>query len=122
VIEHGDTLGDTNRMVGDRVEREDARADMDALGLRERVGDERLAGREVRVLGQRVVLGAPHVLPVVPVGFADELELVDHGPVFGDRVVCLRTRQEHLHEDPELHGSPRFPLHACCTIATSRSK
>ena len=104
VVAHGDPLGQAHRVVLRRVQRPDARAHVDALGERERVRDERLARREVRVLGEGVVLAHPGVLEAVPVGLDDQVDVELHRLVLGGRVVGHLAVQGHLDEDPELHA------------------
>ena len=66
VVEHGGPLGVAHRVVGPGAEVEDARTQVDPLGRRRgEVAQEDLAGGDVAVLGERVVLADPHVLPVV---------------------------------------------------------
>ena len=61
VVEHRDALGHLRRVVHLRQRVEDARADVDALGgVRQLAGDD-VVGRQVRVLGEEVVLGRPRV-------------------------------------------------------------
>jgi hypothetical protein len=61
VVHHRNPLGHLDRVVhlGQRVE--DARADVDALRGVSQIAQHHVAGRDVRVLVQEVVLGDPHV-------------------------------------------------------------
>ena len=72
-------------------------------------GQERLGGREVRVLGQEVVLGRPGVLEAGLVGRHDERDLVHDAVVLGRRSVLLDVPGQHARgvEDAEFHGFAR---------------
>jgi hypothetical protein len=106
VVEHGDLLGGAERVVHRRGDVEDARPDVDALGRRRAPAEERLVGREVRVLLQEVVLGGPQVLEAGAVGGLHPLELLLEPDVLGRVPVLVDHRGRHVHpvEDPELHG------------------
>ena len=90
VVEHGHPLGDTRRVVDGRRDVEDARADVDVGRLGRHEGQERLGGREMRVVGQEVVLGGPGVLEPGLVGRHDEGHFVHDAVVLG-----RRRRAEH---------------------------
>ena len=111
VVEHGDALGDAHRVVHLRVHVEDPRPDVDVLGDRGEVAEVHLVGRQVRVLGEEVVLGAPHVLPVVLVGHLDELDLVHERLVLrvGPDLLDALPRQVRLDEDAEFHVALPYP-------------
>jgi hypothetical protein len=53
-------------------------ADVDPLRERAQIGDEDLAGREVRVLLDKVVLGEPGVLEAAAIGLLHQLHLPPH--------------------------------------------
>ena len=106
LVEHRDALGESDRVVHHGVHVEDARAEVDALGDRQRVGAERGGVGEVGVLFEEVVLAHPNVLEVVLVGETDHVQLAPHPVLFVDRAVGVRlTRSMSLYEDTELHRS-----------------
>ena len=108
MVEHGDALGDADGVVHLRVHVEDPRPDVDVLGDRGEVAEVHLVGREVRVLGEEVVLGDPHVLPAVLVGLLHELDLVQQRLVLRVRphlLDALRGRCAWT-KMPKFHRSP----------------
>ena len=104
VVEHRDALGDAGRMVDRRRDVEDPRAQVDARGRRREVTEEHLVGREVRVLGEEVVLGRPRVLEAGTVGGLHDRDLVEDPAV----LVAVELR-EHARavEQSEFHAGER---------------
>ena len=68
-----------------------AEPDVDALRAREHVRHHHLGRRDVRVLLEEVVLGRPHVLPVVLVADLGERHLAHEAVVLGVRVGGLHV-------------------------------
>ena len=103
VVEHRGPLGVADRVVHARAQVEDARTEVDPLGGAGQVAHVDVAGRDVAVLGEGMVLGHPHVLPAGAVGDLDEIRLVEQRRVLGRGVMGRRARHETLDEDAELH-------------------
>ena len=67
------------------------------------VAEEHLVRREVRVLGEEVVLGRPRVLEADAVGGLHDRDLVHDAPV----LVAVELRQHaRAVEESEFHGEP----------------
>jgi hypothetical protein len=117
VIEHAHPLGAPDRMVHPGRQVHDAGAHMDPLGGVGQVPHDHLGRRHVAVLGQRVVLAHPGVLPVVLVG----LDHVGHLPlehlVLALGIVRRLAGQIAVEKDSELH---RVTLLSLGTGAVSR--
>ena len=74
---------------------------MDALGRGREVAEEHLVGREVRVLGEEVVLGRPRVLEADPIGGLHDRDLVHDAAM----LVARELRQDaRAVEQSEFHG------------------
>jgi len=109
-VEDGGPLGDAGRVVdrGRRVH--DAGRDVDVLGERRHVAEERLVRRHVGVLGEEVVLGGPGVLEAGLVGRDHPVDLVAEPLVLGRRAVFVDQALGDVQrvEDAELHGPDSF--------------
>ena len=103
VVEHRGALGVAHRVLLARREAGDARAEVDVVGLRGDVAHHDLGRRHVGVLGERVVLAEPGVLPVVLVGEDRVLRLADQLRVLELGVVGRRAGDVAVEEDAELH-------------------
>lgn len=106
VVENGHLFRAAHGMVDPGAEVEDPRTDMDALGHSCQVARHDLVGRQMAVLGERMVLGEPDELPVVAVGALGELDLVREGFVLLFGIMTRRPGQVTLDEDGEFHGTP----------------
>ena len=103
VVEHGGALGDADGVVLHRRQADDGRPEVDALGRVRAVADQHLAGGEVAVLGEGVVLAEPRVLPVVLVGEDRVLGLAHQRGVLRPGVVRSGAGDVAVEEDAELH-------------------
>ena len=100
--EQRDPLRDTRGVVHRRRDVEDARAEVDPRRGGGEVAEEHLVGREVRVLGEEVVLGHPGVLEADTFGRLHDRDLVHDAPV----LVAVECRQHaRAVEESELHDA-----------------
>ena len=106
VIERCGALGVTHGMIDSRREVVDRRAEVDAFGTRGYVAHDHLRCRHVAVLGKRVMLTEPRVLPVVAIGMNCVLGFAHQHGVFTCRVVGRWTRNIAIQKNAELHDSP----------------
>ena len=106
MVQHCYPLGDACRVVDRRRDVEDARAHVDVRRLGRHEGEEGLRCRQVRVIGQEVVLGGPGVLEARLVSRHNEGDLVHDAVVFGGVAVQgpVLGQQAGRIEDPEFHG------------------
>ncbi len=104
VVHHRGALGGPDRVVDPRRDVHDRRAEVDALGLRSDVADRDLGSGQVAVLGQRVVLAEPDVLPVELVGVDGDVELAHQRDVLRLAVVGCRPGHVAVGEDAEFHA------------------
>ena len=82
----------------------DAGPDVDPVGGVGQIAHDHLGRRHVAVLGQRVVLAEPGVLPVVLVGLDDVGHLPLEHLVLARRIVGGLAGQVAVEKDSELHG------------------
>ncbi len=85
---------------------------MDALGGVSQVAHDHLGSGHVAVLGQRVVLPEPGILPVVLVGLDDVSDLSLEHLVLARRIMCGLTGQVAVEKDSELHCGGLLSLSA----------
>ena len=117
VVEVVDPLGELCRVVDLRQRVEDARPDVDPLGLGGEVAGDDIVGGQVGVLVEEVVLGDPDELEAGLVRGDDRLEVLEDRVVLGLRVGLpaavghvVLDEQTELHQDApfrRLRGPPR---------------
>ena len=100
VVEHGDAVGELGGVV--IRQQEAARADADALGLQQRLGDQQI-GRRMRLPRRGVVLADPGLGVAQLVEPAQRLEV----PVVAGLQAALRRMRGHG-EIAEFHGGSSF--------------
>ena len=106
-VEHRDPLRHPGRMVHRRRDVEDPAPEVDVVGEGSDVRQERLVGRQMRVLREEVVLGRPRVLEPGAIGRNGPRDLVSEPIGLGVLGIEIAQLVGHVQrvEDAELHGS-----------------
>ena len=103
VIQHGDFFCALHGVIHAGAEVEDAGAHMNPLGHAAEIARKGFVARKMAVFGQSVVLGEPHILPVVLVGALDHFYFLHEGVVLRLWVVRLLAGQIPLNEKSKFH-------------------